>query len=348
MDSLYFNAHVPIRAESPKIWPSVVNKALYDKKEDDSECSPPPTEFVHASFSIATPPREPSPPSLINFYNEDPPPLPPKSKTKKQTPPQTDDATLFGATPFGATPFGAIPVEVPSYGPTPFGAKPVSLLDSEIDFAASAKPSLPKSSQSASSIVGKYLGQSNPSTPRKPFLQNDFSESDVSPRSNPAMNGARPKRDKSSSGLRGQGSRSHGNLTTSPVAEASLIDIEDRPRVEEPQSPMTSVPHNGARRKVKYQAPQPPKVQSQPSLVPRATQPAPRPVPKPKNQENDLQQREKLREMLAELRKDPFDEDLEANDGSYFPCEFCGDPYPVEFIMRHQVSNFICHVSVAR
>ena len=42
--------------------------------------------------------------------------------------------------------------------------------------------------------------------------------------------------------------------------------------------------------------------------------------------------------MLQSLRKDPMDEDLEKCDGDYFPCEFCGDPYPVEFIMRHQVS----------
>ena len=53
---------------------------------------------------------------------------------------------------------------------------------------------------------------------------------------------------------------------------------------------------------------------------------------------NDNEEREKLREMLSGLRKDPFDEDLENNDGSFFPCEFCGDPYPVEFIMRHQLS----------
>lgn len=48
--------------------------------------------------------------------------------------------------------------------------------------------------------------------------------------------------------------------------------------------------------------------------------------------------RENLRQMLCQLRKDPMDEDLEKCDGEYFPCEFCGDPYPVEFIMRHQVS----------
>ena len=48
--------------------------------------------------------------------------------------------------------------------------------------------------------------------------------------------------------------------------------------------------------------------------------------------------RENLRQMLQSLRKDPMDEDLENCDGAYFPCEFCGDPYPVEFIMRHQVS----------
>ena len=54
----------------------------------------------------------------------------------------------------------------------------------------------------------------------------------------------------------------------------------------------------------------------------------------------DTRERDKLRQMLSDLRKDPFDEDLENNDGSFFPCEFCGDPYPVEFIMRHQVQNF--------
>ena len=56
------------------------------------------------------------------------------------------------------------------------------------------------------------------------------------------------------------------------------------------------------------------------------------------NPERDAAERDKLREMLSTLRKDPFDEDLEENDGSFFPCEFCGDPYPVEFLMRHQVS----------
>lgn len=335
MDSLYFNAHVPIRAESPKVWPSIVNQALYDKKAEDSESSPPPTEPIHASFSIATPPREPSPPSLINFDNDEPPPppLPPKLKTKKQSVPPTGIVT----------PFGAIPVEADSsdsYVPTPFGATPVSLLDSEVDFAPVAtkpKKSHPKSSQSAPSIVGKYLGpQKNPITPRQPFGHSDFSDTAPSSRPNQvAINGARPKRERSSSRRRGERLNPHQNLAVSPVSEGSLVEVGDRPRVD--QLATTSVPHNGARRKVKYQAPQPPKVNSQPSLVPRGARPVSRPDPKPKNQENDLQQRDKLREMLAGLRKDPFDEDLEANDGSFFPCEFCGDPYPVEFIMRHQV-----------
>merc|ERR1719411_1728674 len=48
--------------------------------------------------------------------------------------------------------------------------------------------------------------------------------------------------------------------------------------------------------------------------------------------------RETLREMLSKMRKDPMDEDLEKCDGEFFPCEFCGDPYPVEYIMRHQLS----------
>ena len=51
--------------------------------------------------------------------------------------------------------------------------------------------------------------------------------------------------------------------------------------------------------------------------------------------------RDNLRQMLSKLRKDPMDDDLATCDGDYFPCEFCGDPYPVEYIMRHQVS--ICH-----
>ena len=48
--------------------------------------------------------------------------------------------------------------------------------------------------------------------------------------------------------------------------------------------------------------------------------------------------RDALRQLLCDLRKDPMDEDLETNDGNFFPCEFCGDPYPVEYLMRHQVS----------
>ena len=53
--------------------------------------------------------------------------------------------------------------------------------------------------------------------------------------------------------------------------------------------------------------------------------------------DNTENNRENLRDMLSKLRKDPMDDDLEKCDGEYFPCEFCGDPYPVEFIMRHQV-----------
>jgi hypothetical protein len=58
--------------------------------------------------------------------------------------------------------------------------------------------------------------------------------------------------------------------------------------------------------------------------------------------ENDAD-REGLRQMLSSLRKDPMEmeEDPDNNDGSFFPCEFCGDPYPSEFIMRHQVSKNI-------
>ena len=48
--------------------------------------------------------------------------------------------------------------------------------------------------------------------------------------------------------------------------------------------------------------------------------------------------REALRQLLCDLRKDAMDDDLENNDGTFFPCEFCGDPYPVEYLMRHQVN----------
>lgn len=56
--------------------------------------------------------------------------------------------------------------------------------------------------------------------------------------------------------------------------------------------------------------------------------------------END-RDRENLRQSLAGLRKCPMDyaDDPDNNDGSFFPCEFCGDPYPCEFLMRHQVST---------
>ena len=51
--------------------------------------------------------------------------------------------------------------------------------------------------------------------------------------------------------------------------------------------------------------------------------------------------REGLRQMLSSMRRDPMDveDDPDNNDGSFFPCEFCGDPYPCEFLMRHQVSR---------
>ena len=57
--------------------------------------------------------------------------------------------------------------------------------------------------------------------------------------------------------------------------------------------------------------------------------------------END-NDREGLRQMLSSLRRDPMDveDDPDNNDGSFFPCEFCGDPYPCEFLMRHQVSFY--------
>ena len=56
--------------------------------------------------------------------------------------------------------------------------------------------------------------------------------------------------------------------------------------------------------------------------------------------END-NDREGLRQMLSSLRRDPMDveDDPDNNDGSFFPCEFCGDPYPCEFLMRHQVRS---------
>jgi len=55
--------------------------------------------------------------------------------------------------------------------------------------------------------------------------------------------------------------------------------------------------------------------------------------------END-QDRERLRTMLSSLRRDPMEveNDPDNNDGSFFPCEFCGDPYPCEYLMRHQIS----------
>ena len=58
-------------------------------------------------------------------------------------------------------------------------------------------------------------------------------------------------------------------------------------------------------------------------------------VPRP-----GVDNREALRQMLCDLRKDPMDDEIEANDGAFFPCEFCGDPYPVEYLMRHQVSFY--------
>ena len=60
----------------------------------------------------------------------------------------------------------------------------------------------------------------------------------------------------------------------------------------------------------------------------------------PGGYDND-QDREGLRQMLSSLRRDPMDveDDPDNNDGTFFPCEFCGDPYPCEFLMRHQVCS---------
>ena len=60
----------------------------------------------------------------------------------------------------------------------------------------------------------------------------------------------------------------------------------------------------------------------------------------PGGYDND-QDREGLRQMLSNLRRDPMDveDDPDNNDGTFFPCEFCGDPYPCEFLMRHQVNR---------
>ena len=56
---------------------------------------------------------------------------------------------------------------------------------------------------------------------------------------------------------------------------------------------------------------------------------------------NNADDREGLRQMLSSLRRDPMDveDDPDNNDGTFFPCEFCGDPYPCEYLMRHQVSR---------
>ena len=56
--------------------------------------------------------------------------------------------------------------------------------------------------------------------------------------------------------------------------------------------------------------------------------------------DNTETNRETLREMLSKMRRDPFDDEVEKSDGEFFPCEFCGDPYPVEYLMRHQVGKF--------
>ena len=55
--------------------------------------------------------------------------------------------------------------------------------------------------------------------------------------------------------------------------------------------------------------------------------------------DNTETNRETLREMLSKMRRDPFDDEVEKSDGEFFPCEFCGDPYPVEYLMRHQVGK---------
>jgi len=55
--------------------------------------------------------------------------------------------------------------------------------------------------------------------------------------------------------------------------------------------------------------------------------------------DND-EDREGLRQMLSSMRRDPMEveDDPDNNDGSFFPCEFCGDPYPCEFLNETSMS----------
>lgn len=333
MDSLYFNSHLPtanpinpITNETKKqVWPSVVTTALYGNDELDEN------ELVEEQ-----PLMPKSPPHLIDFGSPHAATTSPMSSFFATEPPQISSSPP------------PLPPKTRTNGKEFGGAKPKR--------------------KSSSSIVGKYLGNNEGVNGS---LGSPMSSS-LSPMASPGLgrrvslpSSSLADKVKSSPTIKKKisfdlsGASPKGGIANSSFKSGRMLDIAseiDRQSAETSSMAMAadhspSHMESGASDSF-WKSPKlshsksfssgdtyRPTVGASSLVSESFTQ---RALPKkPLNVEADMAEREKLREMLADLRKDPFDESLENNDGSFFPCEFCGDPYPVEFLMRHQVIKYV-------
>lgn len=336
MDSLYFNAHVPLAVETSKNWPKVVTDALYDKNKNESaEDEPDGSDGtrrdtfsanwssparLNDSVSSKTPVSSIAP--VVNMPDDlVPPPIPPKSKMSKSK--------------------------------SMTGAKPKRITDSSIVSKYLGDRSAPQRKLSSTSVTG-------PLTTMEPLI--DFGTNhepqslsfttseheDNLPEPNYVPNSGR-KNSKSNKSQRDKSTMDQRNgaipkhvLPTPQRPPRSTTSMAFPSSQSQPSLPHYSVDSPTGS--------QPTRMRTSRSTLSKhdslggfsttqSTNSLSLPEDREGNSKADSNEREKLREMLASLRKDPFDEDLENNDGSFFPCEFCGDPYPSEFIMRHQVSG---------
>jgi hypothetical protein len=314
MDSLYFNSHLSPNPDTPHTWPEVVTSALVGHDDVDDQDNHSSDIHLNSNSSLIELPSSSSSPPTSRLIDIDdlPPPLPPKTKTKAYggaRPKRKSEGSIVGRYLSKGSGIGQ-------------GDKDDVVMVSDKTMRSHSKPRQQKElapSQLLNTTVATI--ESHPSTRLKESAPT--SRTFLTSTDDPPLDIDSPLTGKTSDGgggMRYQGSfsskvNSNGYSTDrlfggvgSGVDDGALFGVRSRMRPSHLD--------------IDY---------SIPSRVAKQFRDI--------DPETDQKERDKLRDMLSTLRKDPFDEDLENNDGSYFPCEFCGDPYPVEFLMRHQVSE---------
>ncbi|TRY70142.1 hypothetical protein TCAL_10013 [Tigriopus californicus] len=346
MDSLYFNAHLPLAVDSSKNWPKVVTDALYDKVQDDSvENESGGTQGTRRnSFSTnwSSPARlSDSVTSNTNqvlrtaVVNEPdhmvPPPIPPKARMSRSR-------SVTGAKPKGTTGSSIVSKYLGHSSGTQrkpsstMVTGPLTTMKPLIDFGTNHEPenlsfttsehvsNQPETNHHhhRSSAVSSSRKKSIKSQRDKSSTTDHHQSNGAIPKHSLVPPPSRPPRSTTSTSFpssQSQPSLFHCSLGSPPGSQATRMRSSGSTLSQHDADCLGGFPTT----------------QSMHALEGLEGHGA-------GNSRADTDEREKLREMLASLRKDPFDEDLENNDGSFFPCEFCGDPYPSEFIMRHQLS----------